>query len=60
MRKPANAKGEFFELVCGTCHYRLPLGKREDGSGLFVRRKDKDGNLLAKGGWLPPYGKDDA
>ena len=42
---------DFYELKCADCGAALGFGQRKDGSGLFPKRKDTDGNLLPDGGW---------
>lgn len=44
---------KFFEWVCPDCGAAMTLGemKPEKGGHLFVKRKDKDGNVLPNKGW---------
>jgi hypothetical protein len=42
--------GSYYEMRCLDCTARLDIGQRKDG-GLFVKRKDRDGNDHGKNGW---------
>lgn len=42
---------DFYELSCSSCKARLSFGQLADGSGLFPKRKDDEGNYLPNGGW---------
>ena len=42
---------DFFEGVCMDCTAALGFGQRKDGTGIFPKMKDKDGNTLPDKGW---------
>ena len=56
IRKAKDDKGkeyEYFELRCGDCGAKLPLGVLDDQSdNLFPKRKDRDGNIRGNYGWV--------
>jgi hypothetical protein len=41
----------YYKLVCRDCHATLDFGQRRDGSNLFIKRKDAEGNPLPNQGW---------
>jgi hypothetical protein len=41
----------YYKLHCRDCHATLDFGQRRDGSNLFIKRKDADGNVLPNRGW---------
>ena len=43
----------YFSLRCKKCHAQLDFGQNKVGGGLFIRRKDKDGNFRGtkRSGW---------
>jgi hypothetical protein len=43
-------KYTYFELKCESCHAALAFGQKQDGEGLYPKRK-KDGVELANRGW---------
>lgn len=42
---------EYYSLYCTNCHAELHFGQRMEGGGLFVKRKDSQGDLLPNNGW---------
>lgn len=42
---------EYYELRCGSCGATFKFGQRQDGSGLFPKLKDQNGQDLPNGGW---------
>jgi hypothetical protein len=42
---------EYFTLRCNSCDAELNFSQRKDGTGLFPRRKDEEGRMLADKGW---------
>lgn len=46
-------KGNYYELECRNpeCNARLDFGQHQDAPTLFVKRKDKDKNVLPNNGW---------
>lgn len=46
---------DFYEIICSDCNHRLGLSQLKDGGGLFVKRKDKEGNWLPNNGWVEPW-----
>lgn len=54
VRKAKDAKGkeyDYYELRCKDCGAKLAFGSLEDGSGLFPKRKDEEGNYKGEYGW---------
>lgn len=49
-------ENDYHEWVCGACRATLSMGQTRAG-GLFPKRKDKEGNILEKRGWRPPFGE---
>lgn len=47
---------DYHEWFCAACRATLSMGQTRAG-GLFPKRKDKDGNILDKRGWRPPFGE---
>lgn len=41
----------YYSLVCPQCSAQLNFGQNKDGKGLFVKRKNDDGNEIGKRGW---------
>lgn len=41
----------YYKLACRDCGATLDFGQRRDGSNLFIKRKDADGNALPSRGW---------
>ncbi len=41
----------YYKLVCRDCHATLDFGQRRDGTNLFIKRKDAEGNPLPNRGW---------
>jgi hypothetical protein len=41
----------YYKLVCRDCHATLDFGQRRDGTNLFIKRKDAEGNTLPNRGW---------
>lgn len=41
----------YYKKTCIACGAQLDFGQKKDGATLFVKRKDKDGNVLGKNGW---------
>jgi len=56
IRKSKDAKGKeysYHELICKDCGAKLPFGVRDDDTyRLFPKRKDKEGNVRGKWGWV--------
>jgi DNA-directed RNA polymerase subunit RPC12/RpoP len=44
-------KYDYYELRCADCGARLAFGNLDDGSGLFPKRKDENGEYKGKYGW---------
>ena len=42
---------DYYAIHCQTCGAELALGQKKTGDTLFIKRKDKDGNILPNGGW---------
>lgn len=42
----------FYEVYDKESGYALSFGQTKQGGKLFPRKKDKDGNWLANGGWV--------
>lgn len=47
---------DYYKLRCTSCGALLDFGQHKTGGTLFVKRKDKDENLIPDGGWY--YWKD--
>jgi hypothetical protein len=41
----------YYEMRCTQCRCKLSFGQKRDGGGLFIRRKNKDGDWLPNNGW---------
>lgn len=41
----------YYKLACRDCGGTLDFGQRRDGSNLFIKRKDAEGNTLPNRGW---------
>lgn len=41
----------FYNLVCGACGAQLDIGQRKDGKGMWLKRRDEDGNEKPNRGW---------
>ncbi len=41
----------YYKIVCRDCHATLDFGQRRDGTNLFIKRKDAEGNVLPNRGW---------
>lgn len=56
VRKSKDAKGKeysYHELMCKSCGAKLPFGVRDDDTfRLFPKRKDKEGLIRGKYGWV--------
>lgn len=55
VRNATDAKGKtykYYEARCMDCGATLAFGQLEDGSGLFPKRKDEEGNWLPDKGWV--------
>lgn len=47
----------YYSLVCSDCNAQLNYGQSKDGKGLFVKRRDSDGNEVGQNGWYHWKGK---
>jgi hypothetical protein len=56
VRKSKDAKGktfDYYELRCNKCGAKIAFGVLDDNTfRLFPKRKDKEGNVLGKYGWV--------
>lgn len=43
---------DYYSLSCASCGAKLDFGQHKTGGTLFVKRKDRDGNVLPDNGWL--------
>ena len=43
---------DYHELRCAKCGAKLAFGVQKKGGKLFPKRKDKEGNVLGKYGWV--------
>lgn len=48
---------EFFGLRCKDCEAQLDFGQTKDGERLFLKRKDRDGNVVGTNGWYVYSGR---
>lgn len=42
---------KYYKMQCMACGAQLDFGQHKVGNGLFVKRKDKDGNFIPGNGW---------
>lgn len=58
VREPQKGQ-RYFELVCQSCNARLDVHQNLDNVGLYITRKDKNGQIKGVNGWYIWTGQSD-